>query len=66
MKWYVVYNMDYEEMGKFKTMKEARACVRDCKAFDKRNNNPFNEQYVICKEDYDDQQEGTTKLYRTR
>lgn len=48
MKRYVVISeIDEEEIGCFKTKKEALRCIKECKEFDRDNNNPFNESYRI-------------------
>lgn len=48
---YVVYNVDNEPLEEFKTIKEAREFIKECKRFDKEQGNPFNENYRIEKED---------------
>lgn len=47
---FVVINVDYEELGRFKTIKEAKDFIKELKAFDKRHKNPFDEKYRIIKE----------------
>lgn len=48
---YVVYTkLDWDRMGSFKTLKEAKDFIKELKRFDKENGNPFDEQYVIVKE----------------
>lgn len=46
-KYVVISEIDEEEIGCFKTRKEAQKCIRECKEFDRDNNNPFNESYRI-------------------
>lgn len=36
--------------GGFKTKKEASDFIRELKEFDKRNENPFNDEYIIKKD----------------
>lgn len=48
---YVVYNFDNEPLNEFETIKEAKAFIKECKRFDKKQGNPFDEQYRIEKED---------------
>ena len=48
---YVVYNFDNEPLNEFKTIKEAKEFIKECKRFDKEQVNPFNEQYKKKKED---------------
>jgi len=48
---YVVYNFDNEPLSEFKTIKEAKAFIKECKRFDKEQGNPFDEQYRIEKEE---------------
>ena len=50
---YIVENMDYEQIGKFDTIKQAKEFIKECKRFDKENGNPFDERYTICRV-YDD------------
>ena len=40
---------DYEHLGYFKTMKEAKDFIKEMKDFDKRNNNPFKTCFEILK-----------------
>lgn len=48
MKIYVVINeIDNEEMAEFKTLKQANDFITNCKRFDKEQDNPFNESYLI-------------------
>lgn len=47
---YAVNNED-EELGIFKTKKQAQAFIKRLKKFDKEQRNPFNEQYTITKVD---------------
>lgn len=49
---YVVYNPDneWEELGEFKTLKEAREFIKELKRFDKEQGNPFDDNYTIHKE----------------
>ena len=47
MKNYIVLNFDNEELNSFKTLKEAKQFIKDCKKFDKENGNPFDEKYRI-------------------
>lgn len=44
---YIVINRDYEELGKFATLKEAKSFIKECKRFDKEQGNPFDEEYRI-------------------
>jgi len=48
---YVVYNFDNEPLNEFKTVKEAKQFIKECKRFDKEQGNPFDEQYRIEKEE---------------
>lgn len=41
---------DIIESG-FKTIKEAKTFIKDLKRFDKEHGNPFNDNYIIQKED---------------
>ena len=49
---FVVYRKDdmSEFIGRFKTLKEAKNCIKECKRFDKENGNPFEESYIIIRE----------------
>ena len=48
MKVYVVINeLDCDELAKFKTLKEAKQFILECKRFDLENGNPFQESYSI-------------------
>lgn len=46
-KYVVISEIDEEEIGSFKTKKEALKCIRDCKRLDKEEGNPFDESYRI-------------------
>lgn len=48
---YVVYNVDYEALGEFKTLKEAKVFITGLKRFDRELGNPFDEKYIIEFED---------------
>jgi hypothetical protein len=41
---------DYEIIQDFKTIKEAKQFIKGLKEFDKRQNNPFETNYIIEKE----------------
>lgn len=43
----VISEIDYEEIGKFDSLKKAKEFIKDCKRFDVENGNPFNEIYNI-------------------
>ena len=47
---YTVINVDYEELGTFDSYEEARDYIKELKAFDRANQNPFNEHYQIVVE----------------
>lgn len=51
---FVVYNVDneYEELGAFDTLKEAKAHIREVRRFDRENGNPFNDRYIVSKEEW--------------
>lgn len=51
---FVVYNVDneYEELGTFDTLKEAKAHIREVRRFDKEMGNPFNDRYIVSKEEW--------------
>ena len=49
----VISEIDYEEMGRFNSYKQAKECIKDCIRFDKENENPFDEKYHI-EIDYED------------
>lgn len=44
-------SIDFQEYGEFKTLKEAKAHIKELKRFDKEEGNPFNEGYFIEEED---------------
>lgn len=49
---FAVYREDdmNELIGRFRTLKEAKDCIKECKRFDKEMGNPFEEKYIIVKE----------------
>jgi hypothetical protein len=52
MVWYVVTNDDDDNLGKFKTIKEAKVRIKELKEFDKQEGNPFEEHYRIERQVY--------------
>ena len=51
---FVVYNEDneYEELGVFDTIKEAKEHIREIRKFDREMGNPFNDRYIVSKENW--------------
>ena len=47
----VISAIDYQEYKSFKTIKEAKAYIKELKKFDKEQGNPFDENYQIVVED---------------
>jgi len=43
----VISEIDFEEMGRFDSYKQAKEFIKDCIRFDKENENPFDEKYYI-------------------
>jgi hypothetical protein len=44
-------NDNYNDLGfSFETLKQAKSKIKELKEFDKREGNPFNEEYIIKKE----------------
>lgn len=51
--YYTILNLndDYNDLGfKLKTLKEAKQKIKELQRFDKENGNPFNEKYIIRRE----------------
>ena len=50
---FVIYNVDneYEEIAECDTLKEAKERIKDVKRFDREMGNPFDDRYIVAREE---------------